>query len=200
MAPYFISTTGSHGNLALCITEMHMISRLCGPEAGEQGSFSRSPLLVIQPIMTLVRKPSSSEQSSLVLSRRPIEAKAPLGKNCEKLNLGHRCRSRSTEMGRNCSDHPAAQSWSWSSGPSALCREGDQAEEQCTDSGRQPLLAMVPDNRILARQLFTKFGSENCLLLTLPCLSLWGRGVPYSWSPVSAAVGWEEGSPWLYRV
>lgn len=57
------------------------------------------------------------------------------------------------------------------------------------DSGRQPLLASVPDNGILARQLFTKFGSEDCLLLTLACLSLWGRGVLYSWSPVSAAVG-----------
>ena len=43
-------------------------SRLCGLEAEEQRPFSRSPLQVIQPIMTLVRKPGSSEQSSLVLS------------------------------------------------------------------------------------------------------------------------------------
>lgn len=111
-------------------------------------------------------------------------------------------------------------------GPQAPCAlnhlEGDQMEEQglclrpqgltregCSglgpltqwmDSGRQLLPSMVPDNRILARQPFVKFGAEDCLLLTLPCLSIWGWGVLYSWSPVSAALGREEGSPWLYLV
>lgn len=85
-------------------------------------------------------------------------------------------------------------------GPQAPCAlnhlEGDQMEEQglclrpqgltregCSglgpltqwmDSGRQLLPSMVPDNRILARQPFVKFGAEDCLLLTLPCLSIWG--------------------------
>lgn len=48
------------------------------------------------------------------------------------------------------------------------------------DSKRQLLPSTVPDNGILARQPFAKFGSEDCLPLTLPCLSIWELGVLYS--------------------
>lgn len=67
---------------------------------------------------------------------------------------------------------------------------------------------MVPDNQILARQPFAKFGSQDCLLLTLPCLSIWGRGVLYSSTHLKKKVralfqlhlGQKEGFPWLYLV
>lgn len=51
---------------------------------------------------------------------------------------------------------------------------------QWMDSKRQLLPSTVPDNGILARQPFAKFGSENCLLLTLPSLSIWELGVLHS--------------------
>lgn len=51
---------------------------------------------------------------------------------------------------------------------------------QWMDSKMQLLPSTVPDNGILARQPFAKFGSEDGLLLTIPCLSIWELGVLYS--------------------
>ena len=70
---------------------------------------------------------------------------------------------------------------------------------QWTDSKRQLLPSTVPDDGILARQPFAKFGSEDCLRLTLPRLSNWEQDVLCSsfllkkLEPCFSGLGWEEG-------